>query len=464
MLKKNPKLLEMMNNIDEKYIDEAEKAKFLPQKNIWKRVGSIAASLALVAAIGTFPFWGNLNQPEIGPEIPNGTTNETTNKTEDFVYLYADYVWDAEKGVFKLSTEGKGDNAEIQKEPEYNLTTEATTTTGDSDGKHTPDVLYPYIMGEFSSYELTKKAVAPNYVGESLGTVTMGGKDGRTLEAELFAIVGMDTKCAVTVKYPQYDYRVFRNPDMTFDTLADFKTAYSFDTEIYMGEVLVTHSMADRSESLSELKSIAPLKAMILELDGKACTKEEFTDACDMAKSIGVKVIHGSQFVRSGGLQVFADGYLVTNLDGTLRIFDIGKDSAQEIIADVEKNKYDGVEIYTEKRDVIEKSAFSAELDIPETSGGYQGVLETAEEQPPYGLTTPSYDPHKTKESEPYAPADTVLETVVEETNREEPLYGVNQPSYEGHDPYAWTTTEETMVYETNPLIYEGYDPYAWKH
>lgn len=438
-MKKNQKLLEMMNDIDETYIEEAENASFLPQKNIWKRVGGIAASLVLVAAIGMFPFWGNWNRPEISDK----TKNEMMNETENFVYLYADCIWDPEKGVFTLTAEGATDNDEIQYNPEHNLTTGATTTGATttaegSDGKHTPDVLYPYIMGEFSSYELTKKAVAPNYVGESLGALMMCGKDGRTLEAELFAIVGVDTKCAVAVKYPQYDYRVFRNPDVTFDTFADFKTAYSLDTEIYMGEVLVTYTMADRSESLSEMNSIAPLKAMILALDGKACTKEEFTDACDMAKSIGIKVVHGSQFVRSGGLQVFADGYLITNLDGTLRIFDIGKDSAQEIIADVEKNQYVGVEIYTEKREVIEKSAFSGNLDMPETSGGYQGVLETAEEQPPYGLMTPSYDPHKTTETKPYVPVETVPETAVEETNREDPLYGVNQPSYEGHDPYAW--------------------------
>lgn len=438
-MKKNPKLLEMMNHIDEVYIEEAETARFLPQKNIWKRVGGIAASLALVAAIGTFPFWGNWNQPEIGAEIPGGTTNETTNETGDFVYLYADYVWDAEKGVFKLSTEGKGDNAEIQKEPEYNLTTEATTTTGDSDGKHTPDVLYPYIMGEFSSYELTKKAVAPNYVGESLGALTMCGKDGGTLEAELFAIVGVDTKCAVAVKYPQYDYRVFRNPDVAIDTFADFKTTYSLDTELYMGYIMVEYIYATQEQKLADFSNdLSSLKNLIFALDGKACTKEEFTDACDMTKSIGVKVAHGSQFVRSGGLQVFADGYLVTNLDGTLRIFDIGEDSAKEIIADVEKNKYDSVEIYTEKRDVIEKSAFSAELDIPETSGGCQGVLETAEQQSPYDLMTPSYDPHKKTEEKPYVSVETVPETAVEETNSADPLYGVNQPSYEGRDPYAW--------------------------
>ncbi len=460
-MKKNQKLLEMMNHLDEKYIEEAEKASFLPQKNIWKRVGGIAASLALVVAIGTFPLWGILNQPEIGPEIPNGTTNETTNETGNIERL-GEYVWDSKKGVFKLysASEKVNDN--------HLSNVEVTTTTapiGSDDEKRTPNVIYPYITGEFEAYRLTKKKLAPNYAGEKLGNVTMLGKDGKTLEAELYAIVGVDTKCAVAVKYPQYTHCVFANPDILFDTFAEFKAAYSLDTELYMGFVTIEHTMADQSERLRESKDIAPLKAMILALDGKACTYEEFAQNCDMKKSIGVNVAHGSQIFSGEGLQIFADGYLVTNFGGMIHIFDIGEDAAKTIIADVKKNKYDGVEIYNEKRDVIEEPALFQAPSIPETSGGYQGAIETAEAQPPYGLMTPSYDPHSSVEEStnaapPYVPVETVPETAIEETTVAGPLFDVNQPSYEGSDPYAWTT-EETVVCETNPLIYEGYDPYA---
>ena len=449
----------MMNNIDEKYIKEAEKAKFLPQKNIWKRVGSIAASLALVAAIGTFPFWGNLNQPEIGPEIPNGTTNETTNettnKTEDFVYLYADYVWDAKQGIFKSYTESATAGNSTNESRNPSLTVEVTTTVP-------PNKEYPHLTGLYEDYIRARMGINKAYVGEFLSDITIQDEDGNTSLAQMYRLKSIDPKYAVCIQYSENTerYSTYYNPNVNFETFSDFKNAYSLEEHLYIGDgLIVNYNYQTKTETLTQPKGsyLNTVRYRILQADGKSCTYDEFLQNLENYESVGMQALHGEMRCFDSGLQVFADGYLMTNLGGTVQIFDIGKESAESIIsaAKILEKEVGCFYFYDDERDILSDTVKHDSVSEPPVGTAVDGMT---------GLTTPSYDPHKTKESEPYAPADTVLETVVEETNREEPLYGVNQPSYEGHDPYAWTTTEETMVYETNPLIYEGYDPYAWRH
>ncbi len=449
-----------MSEIDEKYIEEAESACFRPQMSIWKRVGSFAACAALVAAICTFPIWGQFDNPEIGSEI--NLENLEGNEV----------VWDAKTGVFILKNHNynlydTGADASGTNIAEVTTTTESCTegatvignanTDSTEDKKATPDVLYPYIMGEYAGYSIAQGRVMEDKVGEKLGKVTMAGADGATTGAELYAIMGVDIKCAVAVKYPKYaSYCIFYNPDVTFASFAEFKAAYSLDTELYMGVVMVEHIVADNYDRLVELKGISPLKEKLLALDGVSCTYEEFVAQCNMKKSIGFDVAQGAVWrYACGGLQIFADGYLVTNLSGGLLIFDIGKDAAKALIADAEENGYHGVNFYNEKRDILvdERTSDSEkEPSVPETSEAV-----TPWEAPTSGdadLMTPSYEPHKpaTEETE-----------IAEETKTEQGLYDTNGLIYEGKDPYAWTSEDVAMetTEKVNGLIYEGEDPYA---
>ncbi len=179
-MKKNDKLLKMMNDLDEAYIEEAEKTRFLTKTAGWKRVSSIAASLALVAAICTFPIWGQFDNPEIGHEV-----NLENLESKEI-------VWDAKTGVFTL----KNYDHKLLSFGGYGTgsTTEVTTTTSAEliiegredisvDIKATPNVLYPYITGDYASYTMARGRVMEDKVGEKLGKVTMAGADGKTLGA-----------------------------------------------------------------------------------------------------------------------------------------------------------------------------------------------------------------------------------------------------------------------------------------
>ena len=466
-MKKNENILRMMSGLDEKYIEEAEKMSVYPQKAIWKRVSAIAASVALVAAICAFPIWGNFGSHEIGSAIG---TQDLAEK---------EIVWDAQAGVFVLKYRADDSGAETGFAAEgatETVTGNAITGVGigipSEEIKATPNILYPYMTGEYEEYDITKGKVTADKIGEKLGDVIMMGDDGETLKAEAYAIEVVDTKCAVAVKYPKYaSYCIFRNANVMFSSFAEFKAAYSLETELYMGVVMVEHIVADNSDRLVEFSSIAPLKAMILALDGESCTYEEFAKNCDMKKSIGLEATQGAfwGFV-SGGLQIFEDGYLVTNLDGGLRIFKIGKSDAKAIIADAKAHSYMGVNFYDESRDVFvdetKKDDYTGALPETEISGPY--IPSSGDD--PYELVTPSYDPHKPQSEQTEIAWETEIYVVPEIYSTESDLHETNPLIYEGKDPYAWaeTTTAappympETAVsgaYPTNPLVY---DPYGY--
>ena len=466
-MKKNENILRMMSGLDEKYIEEAEKMNFRPQKAVWKRVSAIAASVALVAAICAFPIWGNFGSHEIDPAI------ETHDLSEKEI------VWDAQAGVFILKY--RADDSGAETEIAVESATETVTgnavagvgigTTGAETSPLTPNVLYPYMTGEYAAYNITKGRVTADKIGEKLGDVTMKGADGETLSAEAYTIVGIDARCAVAVQYPDYAYYcIFRNANVEFSSFAEFKAAYSLNTELYMGIVMVEHTVADNSDKLVEFSSIAPLKAMILALDGESCTYQEFAKNCDMKMSIGVEVSQSTFWKYASGLQIFEDGYLVTNVSGGLLIFDIGEDAARKIIADAKAHQYRGVNFYEEARDVFVDQTkgddYTGALPETEISGPY--IPSSGDD--PYELVTPSYDPHKPGSEQTEIAWETEIYVVPEIHSTESDLHETNPLIYEGKDPYAWTETttaappympktEESGAYATNPLVY---DPYGY--
>ena len=465
-MKKNENILKMMSGLDEKYIEEAEKMSFRPQKAVWKRVSAIAASLALVAAICAFPIWGNFGSHEIGPAIG----------TQDLSEM--EIVWDAQAGVFILKYRADDSGAETGFAVEgatETVTGNAITGVGigipSEEIKATPNILYPYMTGEYAAYGIAKGKVTADKIGEKLGDVTMKGDDGETLKAEAYAIEGVDTKCAVAVKYPNYaSYCIFRNANVEFSSFAEFKAAYSLETELYMGVVMVEHIVADNSDRLVEFSSIAPLKAMILALDGESCTYEEFAKSCDMKTSIGVEVTQSTFWQYASGLQIFEDGYLVTNVSGGLLIFDIGEDAAREIIADAKAHQYMGVNFYDEVRDILMDDTkgddYTGALPETEISGAY--IPSSGDD--PYELVTPSYDPHNPQSGQTEIAWETEIYMIPEMKPTKPDLQETNPLIYEGKDPYAWTETttaappympetEVSGAYAINPLVY---DPYGY--
>ncbi len=441
-----------MNELDESLIEEAETAKFSAKRPIWKPLGAIAACALLVVGIASAPNLKDLfNNHELGEETLN-----------DVEYVPKELIWDAEKGVFVYAIgtvddldDGEGEIGDVSwntypaiwyetKIAGGNINETVQETVRDSATLKLPEstysgfsasIIHPYLSGEYESYLLKSGYYADSSdLGEYLATVPDKYSD---FTHDVYAMKGVSSDYIVLVNYLVSDTTFERkycmfvniesiNEDVKFATLSEFMNTFCMRSMLYIGETLVTHSVADNTDTLSEFYDHTELRSMIFSLDGIACTYEEFEKNCESKKSIGMNITHETFFYGKGtkGLQIFEDGYLMTNLDGTLRVFIINKEAAKAIISHVEEANYKDIMVYDEDREVLTNAPSET------TNGLTDGLTQTSM----------GYDPHN-----PY----------VEETTTAKPPYAVETTTETAKEPIS------TWSDEKGGLTTPGYDPNA---
>ncbi len=438
-----------MTELDDKYIEEAENAKFIAKRPVWKTVTAIAACAALVVGMASAPFWGNFM----------GDTEQTHENNVQ--HIRNEVIWNAEKGIFEYDYEnssiGRFNRPDIgYVAPAEGLDeTKVQSAIGTMPGIHHEtenETRIPvaiqflaYMTDEYESYLQATGNIRKQFLGEKLSknelklTPIYGAPTSVT--ADVYAVKGIDPKTAVAVKYSLGDMTntlIFFSKDADFSDFSEFKTAYSLDTMLYMGETVVTHSVATNTDTLREMYDHTSLKAMIFALDGKACTYNDFVKDCDSKKSFGIDIYHEA-FTAKGdtGLQIFEEGYLMINLDGALRIFKIDETEAKAII-DYAKENVKDASFYSAERDVF-KTYDIPNGGLPETSGAYI----------PKDSTTAAA---------PYLPGGAPAHN--EETRTEEQTIrtdgGLTTPSYDPNNPQsstAWTLHEAQFDYTAGYIV-----------
>ncbi len=407
MLKKNENLLKQMNEIDEKYIEEAETMKFSMKRSIWKPMTAIAACAVIAVGLIAAPFI----------HFDNDDITETQEGGDRTFYLGE---WNVNSGGFlhggwESGGQEVGGCGDTSNETEIAVETwiipgGATTTewtTADDSYAYVP----PYsLTGAYESYRYVK---ALRYrdslaIGSMFANLDVLFSEGQTVDGELYYLKGVDPQYAVVVKHMPVPfelqsenhkevYNLFVNQNakepMTFSSLVD---VYSLDEMLYMGNVLSNYDVATKLTTLSESEDLSALKEMIFNLEGTAHNLEEFTKYCLDQTSIGMNIYHKSlSFQGRSGLQIFAEGYLLINVDGTLRVFQIDEAQAKAIIAYAEEMNYGGVSFYDIKGGVKHEEL------LTEQSEGYYpyaGETTTAISQ-----TRPAYDPNhiQTEQDQP---------------------------------------------------------------
>lgn len=403
MLKKNKKALEMMDALDERFLEEAETACFRPR--LAKRVMAIAASLALAVGIVTMAF-GDFGGSD--PVLPPTFAPEQEL-----------YVWDKACGLFVLRSDaisatttssGAGNAASNDGRTHQEIYYPYGTST-DTDVKLTHYSLYPYATGCYETYvRLQGVGVSLTHVGDFISDVSMADEEGNTVDASLYAIKDVDPACAVCVEYGdgKGSYVLYINPDVRFESFAAFREAYSLEEQLYVGGgIMVKYSYADKSETLQQMHPVTDtVKYRILQADGPSLTYEAFAQRCESLEGIGINASHG-RLIRfpSQGIRVFRDGYLMTNIGGALRFFEIGEASAQSIIeAATRVAGEDGqIVIYDADAPFFEEPPETEPVGSPE--------LGTETERPETTAAAP-YRPTETSTAKPpHRPTETVPST-----------------------------------------------------
>ncbi len=401
-MKQNEKLSRMMNALDERYIEEAEKT-LIPRSHFsWKKITAIAASFVLVAGICTLPFLGG--------------GNEITHEKKEHGERYT-IVWNEKTGSFTYSDGTPAhiyvkeeDNAamgdvEIATKPVIDIVNTAKPSA-------TQHYYYPYMADKTNlSYVSVNGSISEGKIGEKLFTVMMANDKAETVRAELYEILGIEPTFAVAVRYEDTNiYYPYTNSAAEFASFADYKSALSLATDLYMGNVLVEYNAVTKTETYRESEDMTTLKNMLLSLDGTPCTYDEYARNRDGKRAMAVSLAHATlRGIGGQAFQLFEDGYLFTNLGGTLRIFKVDEEDARDILDYAEKMQLTSVKFYEITSDVFENDPIipgGNSADNPETTAAEPYMPKETETEHsgayiPGGLTTPSYDPDKEETHEP---------------------------------------------------------------
>jgi hypothetical protein len=240
---------------------------------------------------------------------------------------------------------------------------EVPDLTIENDVYYLNTLYYRPILTHDDDYSYVYRKVQLDHIDRKIGetTVRIGyneeTKENIVCSAEMYAIRGIDPQYAIAVKpdaadsYVRYGklngYLLWYRADVSFADFAALIEAYDLKNQFYVGPAFTEGLMTGTGivENIiypNEENRIFCEK--LLAVNGNA-VEHTFvkTDAAHLDIQCGF-LVAGGEF----GMKIYADGYLVTNIGGTLHTFDIGATTAAELIAYAKTipNAYKGVDYY----------------------------------------------------------------------------------------------------------------------
>lgn len=340
---KSENKLRIFDEMDEKFLEEAnEELRFRPKKNIWLKCVSAAACALLVCGLATVPLLNHFysGNQEKGDALIEEERSESWITTEgNMICVYENGGFDYVPFSFLAETEldsailvtpeiGEDIKNELQL---WKTFYERPILVSDKE--------YSYVYRKINLKNIERK------IGET--TVKIGWDEEKKEEivcsAELYAISGIDTHYAIAVKlaadalyeYPGSGlngYLLWYRLDVHFQNFAELVQAYDLKNQFYVGPAFVEGLMTGTGvvENIiypNEENRIFCEK--LLAVNGKAVQNNVIrADVAYIDIECGFLVAGGAF-----GMKIYEDGYLVTNIGGTLHTFDIGKENALDLIA-----------------------------------------------------------------------------------------------------------------------------------
>ena len=365
---------EGLNNIDpalvEKYLAQKEAlSKKQKPKNIWLRIGAIAACIVLVlcTVVGAFQIYNRNNGGPSNDPIIGDATDKVTDKdgSGDGSQINGG-MYDQEEdgpGVDISPNSPVGDETQTHIGPDEILDGSATnveedtllsTETGSATDIATEEIaIITEISGEkYSNYEFIGVTCAPEKVGEAIEDVMVTVKSGYLYNlvehrATVYKVVGVDSEFCLCVKFAAENeyfddgYHFVRAKSYMFESLDDMRDKLVYDGTLFV-QAYANYTINNKTteeycknfkfdDTLSE-----KIKQYLLELDGLSKQTQEqwaFDEKHDEANEF---VTIYCTFVNSiesvtGLMRVYDTGYLYYSPFGG-QLFYIGENFAREII------------------------------------------------------------------------------------------------------------------------------------
>lgn len=345
--------LRSMGEIDDRFIEEAETAR-PGRRGIALKWLSAAACLVMVCAVLLIPVMsGGRTTGDIDIDVP--------------------LVWNAEKGIFEYAAmavyEATGEEMTEIAVPEW-------------DAMQVHEKYKTIEGGAFAGYIASCREIGAESVGEKLEEVTVTGYDvyedeTHRVGAAVYAIRNADLACAVCVKYENSDgYYVFFNAEAKFATLGEFSGGFGLEEYlVFRNSFSDSYWKGGRIEEglykadYYRLSDLSMVYGRLFSDPNAPCIEMENRDYIQIIEksenSIGISVDCLSTGQKSIGIQVYDNGYLITNIGASGKVFEIGAERAKAFIDYVRENG----EIYaTATYDPFEYEVVPNAGDVPQTT------------------------------------------------------------------------------------------------
>lgn len=329
-----------------------------PVQNKQSRVGSLRLKLVAVAACFCMLLAGAVCLvPMLIREddpIDENRGNESTDASSaaDKTPYYG-FVWESNSGVFGIDTE------------EEMVVIESSLAVIQDDA--------------YTSY-LSSRVIDESYVGEKIGDVEvkvfwrnfLENKDTDIvyLDAEIFMIKKVSRDAAICLKYTEADdryttthYYTFVNQELRVDTLGELYDAFCVSDYITLKDRVGIYEVVPREDHSSrkgyslDSDALDILRRMLLSADGSAVELSEDTRSavladCTVQARFFISLPPASSL--SSTVLVLDNGYIVYVFGATAYLFDIGKDTASDIVDFVYR---EGKLIQTAEDSVVSETA-----------------------------------------------------------------------------------------------------------
>lgn len=304
---KSEHILYALSQVDDELIAESAPDHFSRHHGFpWRKFAATAAIFVLVAGAG-IGLWNYFSFEDHSP----AQTSDTR--------------W-PQKEVSRSST----DTSEISLVPKWE--------------EQTISQQYDQLVLDQNTYSSRDTSISSDHIGEKLARTTASGVDEYTDELHTtgvttYSITDISMECAVAAQFDgQNDFYVFTNSNYIPKTLGDFIEDLNLRQTVFFGSVYYQQKPETDSVSTVEFVDLQDSKIWDMLLSDETLTPVADSDSLTLENEMSVSVNLPLLGYENISLGLTKDGYLVTNILDTAKVFKLGEEKVEEFVDYVVEN------------------------------------------------------------------------------------------------------------------------------
>jgi len=213
-------------------------------------------------------------------------------------------------------------------------------------------------------------------IGNKMGQLEMSGYDAykdtrHTIDAEWFSVRNIDPECLIAIRYEGYEgYYSFYNSWYEFATLADLIDKLNLEKNLVINNSIYNYYFTNNDPENGQFRidvykfpDELIYQEKIWDMLFEITDLENFTEVSNEQlgwEKVGISIDYPPSGQKNIGISLFENGYMTTNILGTMKTFNIGQEKVNQFVDYI---KAEGTIYQTFGHDVTEET-------VEESNGG----------------------------------------------------------------------------------------------